>query len=98
MIDILSQQGRDERKKQALTEYGITLVEIPYWWNRSFVSLVTTIQKQNPGNLCDSVMRILIFGIAELAARISKVMRERTGSANLDLGSISKPSKKRYFG
>jgi hypothetical protein len=41
----------DQFKKEKTKEYGITLIEIPYWWDRSVESLVATIQKHRPGML-----------------------------------------------
>lgn len=39
---------RDLHKSALLQEKGITLIEIPYWWNRSYESLLATIHKQRP--------------------------------------------------
>jgi hypothetical protein len=38
----------DEEKRQACKEKGITLIEIPYWWDFSKSSLITTIYHQRP--------------------------------------------------
>jgi hypothetical protein len=35
----------DERKKLLADELGITLIQIPFWWDKSQSSLVATIQQ-----------------------------------------------------
>lgn len=40
------QQQRDNEKRQACIENGITLIEIPYWWDFEKESLMATIYKQ----------------------------------------------------
>jgi hypothetical protein len=44
----LEQQRRDQEKKEAITTAGITLIEIPYWWDMKISSLVATIRKERP--------------------------------------------------
>jgi hypothetical protein len=41
-------QIRDNLKKEACKQLGITLLEIPYWWDQSIESLAATIHKQFP--------------------------------------------------
>lgn len=36
---------RDMEKKTACSDAGITLIEIPYWWDETISSLAATIQK-----------------------------------------------------
>eukprot|EP01114_Cavostelium_apophysatum_P019216 TRINITY_DN6130_c0_g1_i2.p1 TRINITY_DN6130_c0_g1~~TRINITY_DN6130_c0_g1_i2.p1 ORF type:complete len:465 (-),score=99.86 TRINITY_DN6130_c0_g1_i2:53-1447(-) len=42
------QLARDNEKRRVCKEAGITLVEIPYWWDRSDLSLFATIKKYRP--------------------------------------------------
>ena len=42
------QQKNDLRKKDECKQFGITLIEVPYWWNHSTSSLVATIRKHRP--------------------------------------------------
>jgi hypothetical protein len=39
---------RDEQRRQACARNGITLIEIPYWWDQQLSSLVATIHKRRP--------------------------------------------------
>lgn len=43
-----SQQQRDAEKKEICRNFGISLVEIPYWWDNSLETLITSIQKVRP--------------------------------------------------
>ena len=43
-----SQKERDGEKRAACMERGITLVEIPYWWDRDKSSLMATIHGKRP--------------------------------------------------
>ena len=40
------QRERDEEKRKACKENEITLIEVPYWWNKETSSLAATIQKE----------------------------------------------------
>ena len=40
------QRERDKEKKIACLEKEITLIEVPYWWNKETSSLASTIHKQ----------------------------------------------------
>lgn len=42
-------QERDIQKHLACTQKGITLIEIPYWWDNSKDSLAATINLHQPG-------------------------------------------------
>jgi len=46
---------RDEEKKKACKKFGITLIEIPYWWDQTKESLQTSIQQHRPELLRDRV-------------------------------------------
>jgi len=41
-------QQRDTEKKDACQKIGITLIEIPYWWDRQLPSLMAAINKARP--------------------------------------------------
>jgi hypothetical protein len=44
---------RDKEKKQQCKEKGITLVVIPFWWNKGIASLKATIHQTKQGfNQC----------------------------------------------
>ena len=43
-----TQKVRDEEKRMACKRAGITLIEIPYWWDRSKTSIAATIHKYRP--------------------------------------------------
>jgi hypothetical protein len=42
------QKERDQEKKRVCKEKGITLIEIPYWWNFERTSLIATIHQHRP--------------------------------------------------
>jgi hypothetical protein len=39
---------QDNNKRATATEHGITLIEIPYWWDGSTPSVQATIQDHRP--------------------------------------------------
>ena len=39
---------RDQQKRDACEDYGITLLEIPYWWDNTIESLSAFIHKVIP--------------------------------------------------
>jgi hypothetical protein len=41
-------QRRDQSKRKFASQLGITLISIPFWWDRSSNSLVSTIQYYRP--------------------------------------------------
>ncbi len=43
-----NQKQRDEEKRIKCKEYGITLIEIPYWWSKKENTLVATIAQSRP--------------------------------------------------
>src|SRR5690348_1608297 len=43
-----NQQQRDEEKRILCIENGITLIEVPYWWDFEKLSLISTIHDQRP--------------------------------------------------
>lgn len=40
------QKQRDEERRNACKEKKITLIEIPYWWDKQIPSLVATIHRE----------------------------------------------------
>ena len=48
------QKQRDEEKRIACREKEITLIEVPYWWNKETSSLASTIHKQREGLIFSS--------------------------------------------
>jgi hypothetical protein len=42
----LQRKQLDDEKMQTCREQGITLIEIPYWWNKGLSSLAATIYQQ----------------------------------------------------
>lgn len=43
-----NQQERDKEKRMRCKEKGITLIEIPYWWDKQKSSLISTIHQSRP--------------------------------------------------
>jgi hypothetical protein len=46
--DFKTQQMRDASKRENSKLHGITLITIPFWWNKEIESLATTIQAHRP--------------------------------------------------
>jgi hypothetical protein len=46
--DLEMQKERDILKKEACKSFGITLIEIPYWWDGQYESVVATIYRARP--------------------------------------------------
>jgi hypothetical protein len=44
-------QQRDSEKREICKEYGIAIVEIPFWWDMKLPSLVATISQHRSGLL-----------------------------------------------
>lgn len=40
------QKQRDEEKRNLCLEKGITLIEVPYWWDKTISSLVASIREK----------------------------------------------------
>jgi hypothetical protein len=49
----LSDFTRDEEKRSLCDQYGITLIEVPYWWNGKQDSLLATIYNHRPDVVTD---------------------------------------------
>ncbi len=45
---IESMRERDRNKLDSLKELGITVIEVPYWWDRKVTSLAATIYNSRP--------------------------------------------------
>ena len=43
-----SYRDKDKHKREACKRFGITLIEIPYWWDGDIYSLAATIHKYCP--------------------------------------------------
>jgi hypothetical protein len=41
-------QERDREKEQACFNYGVTLIQVPYWWKKDPKTIKEMIQKQRP--------------------------------------------------
>jgi hypothetical protein len=48
-----SQQIRDKEKREKCKEKGITLIEIPYWWDNKLSSLISTIHRERSDLVSD---------------------------------------------
>jgi hypothetical protein len=46
--DLSVRQRRDRAKRKFASQFGITLISIPFWWDRSSNSLASTIQYYRP--------------------------------------------------
>ena len=49
----IAQSMMDKEKLEACKMFGITLIEVPYWWDFSVNSLVATIKKERSDLLVD---------------------------------------------
>jgi len=47
---------RDEEKRQVCHALGITLIEVPYWWQRDKESIIAIIHNSRPDLIPHSVM------------------------------------------
>ena len=47
------QRQLDKEKKEICFENGITLIEIPYWWDKQLSSLIATIHQQRKDQVFD---------------------------------------------
>ncbi len=50
------QKQKDERKRKLCKENEITLIEIPYWWNKETSSLAATIIKERKDLILNSMI------------------------------------------
>lgn len=41
-------ESRDEQKRLACSMAGITLIEIPFWWENDFNSVAATLRQKRP--------------------------------------------------
>jgi hypothetical protein len=56
IIILEQQQKRDEEKRKACQNFGITLIEIPYWWDQQKASLAATIYSVRPDLIQDTTI------------------------------------------
>jgi hypothetical protein len=47
-LNVQLQKERDILKKEACKSFGITLIEIPYWWDGQYESIAATIYRARP--------------------------------------------------
>jgi 2-keto-3-deoxy-6-phosphogluconate aldolase len=47
-VNVGDVQSHDVQKSELCKQAGITLIEIPYWWDLSMESLTATIRNQRP--------------------------------------------------
>lgn len=73
-----TRQEKDEERKNACKEVGITLIPIPYWWDGRKDSLLATISKIRPD--LTQGMEIKSFPIAE---EMEGKLPKRSRKANL---------------
>jgi hypothetical protein len=46
--DSIIRKRRDQAKRKFASQFGITLISIPFWWDRSSDSLASTIEYYRP--------------------------------------------------
>lgn len=52
-------QQHDRQKLELCNENGITLIEIPFWWDKQLTTLIATIQGHRPNlTLCEKKLTI----------------------------------------
>ncbi len=49
------QKNRDKAKREACKEHRITLIEVPYWWDKRIFSLAASIGKERKDLLQDII-------------------------------------------
>ena len=54
MGSLWQQIQRDKEKKEICKQNGITLIEIPYWWDKQLSSLIATIHQQRKDLIFDN--------------------------------------------
>jgi hypothetical protein len=47
-LDLSVRQQKDQQKKIISREVGITLIEVPFWWQRNEASLIATLRSIRP--------------------------------------------------
>jgi hypothetical protein len=55
MGNLWQQQQRDKEKREVCQQKGITLIEIPYWWDKKTSSVIATIQQHRPDLIRDRI-------------------------------------------
>lgn len=70
---LATQQKKDEEKRQMCKQLGITLIEIPYWWDMSTNQIIATINRHRPDIHLPPVMRENRFmGIVQKGSNYKK--------------------------
>eukprot|EP00026_Physarum_polycephalum_P004891 Phypoly_transcript_04915.p1 GENE.Phypoly_transcript_04915~~Phypoly_transcript_04915.p1 ORF type:complete len:380 (+),score=56.44 Phypoly_transcript_04915:692-1831(+) len=76
----------DQDRKQKCTQEGITLIEVPYWWNRTKSSLAATIARERPELVSDQDMTDLQTNSVAEPISVAKPVKSRSaGSQNFML-------------
>lgn len=72
------QRSRDTEKKVACESLNITLVSVPYWWDRSLTSLAATIKGERPDITFPGFRDVDIAQFAPIPSVPPSLLRKRT--------------------
>jgi hypothetical protein len=79
--ELKMRQDRDKVKREICAKEGITLIEIPFWWDNSEQSLIATLQQYRPELLTD---RESSFPIpSEIPPRLATMRHDNYDTLNL---------------
>eukprot|EP01114_Cavostelium_apophysatum_P017721 TRINITY_DN5331_c0_g1_i3.p1 TRINITY_DN5331_c0_g1~~TRINITY_DN5331_c0_g1_i3.p1 ORF type:complete len:845 (-),score=169.37 TRINITY_DN5331_c0_g1_i3:2211-4745(-) len=65
-------QQNDELKRLACRDAGITLVAIPYWWDRSKDQLIATVRQQRPDLLFEAKINQNAIPLSQISPRMDQ--------------------------